>query len=301
MGKRRAGGDRDGAADRGRAGADAYGVRSRVRNNGKRAGIGVVEDDLSIRKVDAVGNVVRVGVRSFQLHHASVRDQERAERHVGIDNSKRAGVLHRESLSGTVYRATVPHIAGKAAAHVETLGSANGSVVVQHELAEGAVGGKVVVYDRALPLVSVAGDLDDLLARHLGTRVVGSGRVVVVEVERAAVRNDNGRRVRRRAKRMVGEAVADLEHAVRDDDRLRVESARCVERERTLALLVDRPGAAELARAVERHVAVRGNRHVVRRNVGGKRDRRRVGDRRVRVGRERDLFARRVRPGRDSS
>ena len=299
MGKRRARGDRDGAGNRGRASADTDGVRARVRHNGKRTGIGVVEDDLSIRKVDAVGNVVRVGIRSLKLHHASVRDQERTERHVGIDNSKRAGVLHRESLSGTVYRATVPHIAGKAAAHVVSHRSAHRCIVVKNEIADRAVCGKVVVDDGALALVSVAGDMDDLVTRDFRAGVVGGGRRVVVEVKRTAVRNDDGRRVRRRAERMVGEVVADLEHAVRDDDWLRVESARCVERERALALLVDRPGAAELARAVERHVAVGRDRHVVRIHVGRKRDRRRVGDRRVRVGRERDLRARRVRPRRD--
>lgn len=94
----------------------------------------------------------------------------------------------------------------------------------------------------------------------------------VVERECCAVPDDD-RRIFRNvgAERVAGglDVVAQREHAVLDDNGLPVEPTRHVERERTRAGLRKRARTAELAAAVERHVFIRKNRHIVRGHIGG--------------------------------
>ena len=234
---------------------------------------------------------------AFHAEGAAVRDDDGPEVHGRVHDAEVRRVLHGERLARAGDRTAVAREPRKVPAHVETPRAAHRGVVVQYNVTEGVVGDVGVVHDRAASVNAVAGYVDELLARHLGAADVGRGIGAVVDVKRRAGRNHDGRGVCRPAERP-GEVRPHLEHAVRDEDGLRAETARRVERERARAGLGDRARPAEPARAGQRHVAVRGDQDVVRVHVGRQGDRPRVRHRRVRVRRERHLLAGRVRPGR---
>ena len=124
--------DGDRAVDGGRAGVAAHGVGAGISGNRHIAESCAVEDDVAVRKVDAVGDVVCS--RPLDLHDAAVRDAERAKRDVGVHDTEGSRVLDRERLLRSVDGGSVAGEvgAGEAAADVKARRAANRGVVVQH-------------------------------------------------------------------------------------------------------------------------------------------------------------------------